>query len=105
MEVLGDLQVEKWQDFSWIALRDGEILPSGGTGNFAGWDFFICWWESDEEWFSPLKRFSVLKTTFCKYWTSIKIKISMSYMHEVWSWKILLSKNKNGGEVMTTAEN
>ena len=39
--------------------------------------FFIDCWESDEEWSWPFEPFSKLKTTFCKYWTSIKIKIGM----------------------------
>ena len=35
------------------------------------------WWEFEEEWFCPFENFSKLKTAFCEYWTSIKIKISM----------------------------
>ena len=40
-------------------------------------DFFTRWWESEEEWFWRFENFSKLKTAFCEYWTSIKIKISM----------------------------
>ena len=40
--------------------------------------FFIGWLESEEEWIWTFEPFSNLKTTFCKYWTSIKIKISMT---------------------------
>ena len=41
-------------------------------------DFFTRWWESEEEWFWRFKNFSKLKTAFCEYWTSIKIKISLT---------------------------
>ena len=53
-----------------------------GIGNFAGGNFFIEWWESDKEWFWTFEPFSKLKTRFCKYWTSIKIKISMTCMYK-----------------------
>ena len=39
--------------------------------------FFTRWWESEEEWLWWFENFSKLKTAFCEYWTSIKIKISM----------------------------
>ena len=48
--------------------------------------FFIRWWESYEEWFCPFEYYLMLQTTFCKYWTSFKIKISMTCVyigHEV----------------------
>ena len=59
----------------------GEISqPIGGRGelgNFGeGRDFFIAWWKSAEEWFGPFKPVSILKTTFCKYWTSRKRKLA-----------------------------
>ena len=40
-------------------------------------DFFTRWREPEEEWFWRFEKFSKLKTAFCEYWTSIKIKISM----------------------------
>ena len=45
-----------------------------------GWglEFFTRWWEPEEERFWRFKPFSKPKTTFCEYWTSIKIKISMA---------------------------
>ena len=53
-----------------------------------GWIFF-GWWES-HEWFWPIKSFSKLKTSFCKYWTSIKIKICMACLYKdyevKWRW-------------------
>ena len=49
-----------------------------GNGNFAGGNFFIGWWEPEEEWFWQFEPFLKLKTAFCEYWTSIKIKISMT---------------------------
>ena len=33
-------------------------------------------------WFWPLEAFSKLKTIFCKYWTSIKINISMTCLYK-----------------------
>ena len=36
------------------------------------------WWEPEEEWLWPFKPFSKLKTAFYEYWTSSKIKISMT---------------------------
>ena len=51
-------------------------------GNFVkggGMKFFIGWWESDMEWswFRSFEPFSMLRT-FCKYWSSTKIKICMT---------------------------
>ena len=40
--------------------------------------FFTRWWEPEEEWFWRLENIAKLKTVFCVYWTSIKIKISMT---------------------------
>ena len=67
-----------------IALRGrGEISPPEWGGsmmrNFAREEgnFFTSWWKS-EEWFWLFQLFSKLKATFCKYWISIKIKISMT---------------------------
>ena len=38
-----------------------------GMGNFAGRDFFIRGWESEEERSSPWTPFSKLKATFSEY--------------------------------------
>ena len=43
---------------------------------------FIEWWEPEAECFWPFKHFSKLKTTFCKYWTLIKVKISMACVYK-----------------------
>ena len=67
-------------------------------GNFARGLFIGCW-KSEEEWFWPFKPFSNLKTTFCEYWTSIKIKISMTCMYRV------QSQNKNGTGAMNKPKN
>ena len=45
-------------------------------------DFFTRWWEPEEEWFLRFENFWKLKTTFCEYWTSIKIKIIMICVSE-----------------------
>ena len=58
-----------------------------GIGNFAGGIFFQ-WWESDKEWFWRFEPVSKLKTRFRKYWTSIKIKISMTCMYKDYKFKI-----------------
>ena len=55
------------------------MLRSRGVENLPG-DFSIGWWESDKDWFWLLEPFLKLKTTFCKYWKLIKIKISMTCM-------------------------
>ena len=52
--------------------------PWGGIKNFAGMNFFIRWWEPEEEWFGPLGLFSKLKATSCKYRALIKTKIGMT---------------------------
>ena len=52
--------------------------PWGGIKNFAGMNFFIRWWEPEEEWFWPLGLFSKLKATSCKYRALIKTKIGMT---------------------------
>ena len=65
-------------------------------GNFGeGWDFFIGWGKSVKEWSWPFKLFSMLKTPFCKYWTSVKPKL----MWPVWN------QNGNSTGTMTTATN
>ena len=60
--------------------REGGKFPSPVRGSeilLRGGDFFTGWWRPEEEWFWQFKPFSKLKTVFCYYRTSIKIKLSM----------------------------
>ena len=50
----------------------------GNQKFFLGVGFFTRWREPEEEWFWWFKPFSKLKTAFCEYWTSIKIKVNMA---------------------------
>ena len=50
----------------------------------------IGWWESDKEWFWPFEHLWKLKTTFCIYWTSIKTKISMTFVCKEYEDKIIM---------------
>ena len=43
-----------------------------------GRNFFTGWWECEEDLFLQFKLFLELKTPFYEYWTSVKIKISMT---------------------------
>ena len=60
--------------------------------NFGRGIFFIGGWERDKEWLRSFKTFLMLNTTFCKYWTSIKIKISIGICR-AWSHKKRYSAN------------
>ena len=76
-----------------ILLKSGWKLPPppppfGGLENFTGVNFFIGCWEPEEEWFWLFKPFSKLKMTFCKYWASSKIKISMTCQYKEYEVKI-----------------
>ena len=60
---------------------EGGWVGMGVIRNFAGWRkgiFFTGGWEPQEEWFWWFQPFSKLKRAFCEYWTSIKIKVSMT---------------------------
>ena len=46
--------------------------------NFAAGNFFTGWWKPEEESFLQFEPSSKLKTAFCEYWTSIKIKLTMT---------------------------
>ena len=60
-----------------------QIMVRGrGDEKFARGDFSFGWWESGKEWFWPLEPFSKLKTTCCKHWTLVKIKISMACVYK-----------------------
>ena len=48
----------------------------GGDQKFYRY-FFTGWRQPEEEWFWQFELFSKLKTAFCEYRTSIKIKINM----------------------------
>ena len=65
-----------------------QIVVRGGGGfrNFIWGDFFTRWRKPEEEWFWQFKPFSKLKTAFCEYWTSIKIKIKMMSMKLKQKW-------------------
>ena len=49
----------------------------GGIGYFTRGNFFTGQREPEEEWFWQIEPFSKLKTTFCEYWASIKMKINL----------------------------
>ena len=60
-------------------------------GDFPG-RLFTDWWESEEEWFCLTEPFSEPETAFCKHWTSIKIKISMTCVYKEYEVKIEIVK-------------
>ena len=64
------------------------VVRGGGDGKFTRGNFSTGWWESETKWFWQLEPFSKLKTTFCKYWTLTKIKISMAYVYKEYGGKI-----------------
>ena len=56
------------------------VMSGGNQKSLLGGDFFfIRLWETEKEciW-SHANLFQSIKTTFSKYWTSVKIKISMA---------------------------
>ena len=65
----------------------GGIPLGGGDGNFA-WRIRFTWWWKPEKWFWPFEPFSRPKTTFCKYWTFIKIKIGLTCVYNEYEVKI-----------------
>ena len=82
-----------------IALRGGGISSLEGVGNFVGREFFYQvngteWSAPDEVSFWPFKLFSKLKTIFCKYWLSIKIKISMTCVYKEYEVKIKMVQER-----------
>ena len=82
-----------------MVLRGGGKFPSPwGIGNFVGGGkSFIGWWDlrrSDLDHSNFLK----LKTAFCEYWISIKVKISMTCVRKECEIKT------NGTGAMTTAK-
>ena len=86
-------QIIWWQGFSnivkeWVKTTTPPPPPFGGLENFTGVNFFIGCWEPEEEWFWLFKPFSKLKMTFCKYWASSKIKISMTCQYKEYEVKI-----------------
>ena len=84
-----------------IALRGGrETPPVGRSCKFCWQDFFNGWLKPEEEWFWSCKPFSKIKATFCKYWTSIKIKIGMTCVYKEYKVKIKMVQ-----EQMATAKN
>ena len=67
--------------------------------NFTGGNFFICWWKlKDRVWL--FKLFSKLKITFCKYWTSINIKISTTCLYKEYEIKIKMVHERQWPELI-----
>ena len=62
---------------SFLSLPLGGLPPVEGTRDFPGVFYYIGWWESGNKWVWPFQPFLNLTATLCKYWTSIKIIISM----------------------------
>ena len=60
-----------------LRIRGIENFGRGGGGGRGA-----VGWESDEEWLWPFEPFSNLITTFCIYWTSIKTKVSMTFVYK-----------------------
>ena len=63
-----------------IVVRGGEgkfLPPVGGSEILLGGIFFTGY-RKPEEWFWWFEPFQKLKTAFCEYWTSIKIKSNMT---------------------------
>ena len=65
------------QGFANSIKRECEILPCGEMGNFAREESFIRCWESEKKWTWSYEPFS-----FCKFWTSIKMKINMNCVYK-----------------------
>ena len=57
-------------------------------GNFAEGEFFLLSGNLARSYNDYSNLFSKPKTTFCKYWTSIKIKISMTCVYKEYEIKI-----------------
>ena len=57
-------------------------------------NFFIKWWESGKKWFWLLEPLSNLKTTFCKYWTLIKIKSSITCLYKGYKVKMKMAQEE-----------
>ena len=70
------------------------MLMSRGTGKFIWGDFSVVWLESGKECFSSFKPFLKSKTTFCNYWTLIKIKISMTCVYKEYEGKIKMEQEE-----------
>ena len=83
--------IQNWysvQGFLKTIIRDGGIPRSGKRDGKFCCGLFIEWWESEEEWIWQFQPFLKLKTTFYKYWTSIKIKNSMTCVYKEYQVKI-----------------
>ena len=75
-------------EFFQIVLRGTRNSPSGAMGNFAEGEFFLLSGNLARSYNDYSNLFSKLKRTFCKYWTSIKIKISMTCVYKEYEIKI-----------------
>ena len=54
-------------------------------------------WREPEEWFWQFKPIKMLKTAFCEYWSSIKIKINM-WPKCLTSMKLKQKRNRNNND-------
>ena len=70
------------------------VVRGGGIRNFCWGDFFTRWRKPEEEWFWQFKPFSKLKTAFCEYWASIKIKIKMTYVSKKYEIKTKMEQEQ-----------
>ena len=98
--------------YQWIRVFTDQIQVSA-IGNFAGWNLFIWWWILGEDCVWPFEPFLKLKATFCKYLTSIKIKISTTCLYKEYeieknaTWAVTKAENEvslfmEGREVITS---
>ena len=83
-----------------IELRGKQENPlSRGIGSFAERTFLLSGGNLTRSDFEHLSLFQKLQTRFCKYWTSITVRISMTCMYKHNKLK------KNGTRAMATAKN
>ena len=78
---------------------DYQGFPNRGRGGgrnqkFYWGDFFTRWMEPKEEWFWQFEPFSKLKTAFREYWTSVKIKINMTWVSKEYKIKIKMEQEQ-----------
>ena len=69
----------------WIRVFQIDIRDGGAKEILLG-DYFVGWWDF-KEWLKN-QTFFKAKILLCKYWTSIKTKISMRSMYKEYKVKI-----------------
>ena len=80
-----------------IAARGGWEKPSGGgleSEILLGENFFTGWREPEKEWFWRFELFSKLKAASFEYWTSIKIKIDITYVSKEYKIKTKMEQEQ-----------